>query len=179
MEAVISRRITHGPTIKTLSPKCRLYCCLVEFVDWRYSQSCIRIRTFWQEKLYFFSKFFFKPLQVFQMLEQSCSSPIKLVYQDLRLGSGSGTTCKVGSGSGTSCKVGSGSGNIISGPTKLRQRRTNIRRHSGISLPRIFYYLEDLEAFLVVLGSAETVQQAGVGNPSGTGRHLKVTSTFS
>ncbi len=29
----------HG-TIKTQNPKCRLYWCLVEFIDWRYSQSC-------------------------------------------------------------------------------------------------------------------------------------------
>jgi hypothetical protein len=27
-------------TIKTPDPKCRLYCCLIEFIDWRYSQSC-------------------------------------------------------------------------------------------------------------------------------------------
>ncbi len=25
-------------TIKTTNPKCRLYCCLIEFIDWRYSQ---------------------------------------------------------------------------------------------------------------------------------------------
>ncbi len=27
-------------TIKTQNPKCRLHWCLVEFIDWRYSQSC-------------------------------------------------------------------------------------------------------------------------------------------
>ncbi len=27
-------------TIKTSNPKCLLYCCLIEFIDWRYSQSC-------------------------------------------------------------------------------------------------------------------------------------------
>ncbi len=27
-------------SIKTPNPKCRLYCCLLEFVDWRNSQSC-------------------------------------------------------------------------------------------------------------------------------------------
>jgi hypothetical protein len=27
-------------TIKTSKPKCRLYWCLIEFIDWRYSQSC-------------------------------------------------------------------------------------------------------------------------------------------
>jgi hypothetical protein len=26
--------------IKTPTPKCRLYWCLIEFIDWRYSQSC-------------------------------------------------------------------------------------------------------------------------------------------
>ncbi len=27
-------------TIKTQNPTCRLYWCLIEFIDWRYSQSC-------------------------------------------------------------------------------------------------------------------------------------------
>jgi hypothetical protein len=27
-------------TIKTQDPKCRLHWCLIEFIDWRYSQSC-------------------------------------------------------------------------------------------------------------------------------------------
>ncbi len=27
-------------TIKAQNPKCRLYRCLIEFIDWRYSQSC-------------------------------------------------------------------------------------------------------------------------------------------
>jgi hypothetical protein len=27
-------------TIETQNPKCRLYWCLIEFIDWRYSQSC-------------------------------------------------------------------------------------------------------------------------------------------
>ncbi len=27
-------------TVKTPNPKCRLHCCLIEFIDWRYSQSC-------------------------------------------------------------------------------------------------------------------------------------------
>jgi hypothetical protein len=27
-------------TMKTENPKCRLYWCLIEFIDWRYSQSC-------------------------------------------------------------------------------------------------------------------------------------------
>ncbi len=27
-------------TIKTQNPKCRLYLCLIKFIDWRYSQSC-------------------------------------------------------------------------------------------------------------------------------------------
>ena len=27
-------------SIKTPNPKCRLYWCLIEFIDWRYSQSC-------------------------------------------------------------------------------------------------------------------------------------------
>jgi hypothetical protein len=26
--------------VKTPNPKCRLYWCLIEFIDWRYSQSC-------------------------------------------------------------------------------------------------------------------------------------------
>jgi hypothetical protein len=26
--------------IKTANPKCRLYWCLIELMDWRYSQSC-------------------------------------------------------------------------------------------------------------------------------------------
>jgi hypothetical protein len=31
----------HGPNIyKTPNTKCRLYWCLIEFIDWRYSQSC-------------------------------------------------------------------------------------------------------------------------------------------
>ncbi len=33
--------LQHGLiTIKTPNPKCRLYWCLREFIDWRYSQSC-------------------------------------------------------------------------------------------------------------------------------------------
>ncbi len=32
---------THGPkTVKTSNLKCRLYWCLIEFIDWRHSQSC-------------------------------------------------------------------------------------------------------------------------------------------
>ncbi len=32
----------HGPnTIKTPNPEWRLYWCLIEFIDWKYSQSCI------------------------------------------------------------------------------------------------------------------------------------------
>ncbi len=34
----------HGPnpvTIKTPNPKCRLYWCLIEFMDWRYRQSLV------------------------------------------------------------------------------------------------------------------------------------------
>jgi hypothetical protein len=27
-------------TIKTPNPKCHLYWCLIEFIDWRYSQAC-------------------------------------------------------------------------------------------------------------------------------------------
>jgi hypothetical protein len=27
-------------SIKTPNPKCRLFWCLIEFIDWRYSQSC-------------------------------------------------------------------------------------------------------------------------------------------
>jgi hypothetical protein len=27
-------------SIKTTNPKCRLYWCFIEFIDWRYSQSC-------------------------------------------------------------------------------------------------------------------------------------------
>ncbi len=27
-------------TIKIPNPKCRLYCCLIKFIDWGYSQSC-------------------------------------------------------------------------------------------------------------------------------------------
>jgi hypothetical protein len=27
-------------TTKTQNPKCRLYWCLKEFIDWRYSQAC-------------------------------------------------------------------------------------------------------------------------------------------
>ncbi len=27
-------------TVKTPNPKCSLYWCLIEFIDWRYSQSC-------------------------------------------------------------------------------------------------------------------------------------------
>ena len=27
-------------TLKTPNPECRLYWCLIEFIDWRYSQSC-------------------------------------------------------------------------------------------------------------------------------------------
>ncbi len=30
---------------KTPDPKCRLYWCLIEFIDWRYSQSCWYFRT--------------------------------------------------------------------------------------------------------------------------------------
>jgi hypothetical protein len=33
-------KIMDERTIKTSSPKCRLYWCLIEFIDWRYSQSC-------------------------------------------------------------------------------------------------------------------------------------------
>jgi hypothetical protein len=32
-------------SIKTPNPKCRLYWCLIEFVDWRYSRSCWYFRT--------------------------------------------------------------------------------------------------------------------------------------
>jgi hypothetical protein len=33
--------LRHGQiTIKTPDPKCRLYWCLMEFIDWRYSQKC-------------------------------------------------------------------------------------------------------------------------------------------
>jgi hypothetical protein len=39
-----SRRRRYSPmdklTIKTPNPKCRLYWCLIEFIDWRYRQSC-------------------------------------------------------------------------------------------------------------------------------------------
>ena len=31
-------------TIKTPQPKCRLYWCLIEFIDWRYGQSCWNFR---------------------------------------------------------------------------------------------------------------------------------------
>jgi hypothetical protein len=31
-------------TIKTPNPKCRLYWCLIEFIDWRFSQSCWYLR---------------------------------------------------------------------------------------------------------------------------------------
>jgi hypothetical protein len=34
-------------TKKTPSPKCRLYWCLIEFIDWRYSQSCCYCRPLW------------------------------------------------------------------------------------------------------------------------------------
>ncbi len=30
--------------IKTPNPKCRLYWCLIEFIDWRYSPSCYYFR---------------------------------------------------------------------------------------------------------------------------------------
>ncbi len=33
-------RLIDQITIKTPDPKCRLYWCLIEFIDWRYSQSC-------------------------------------------------------------------------------------------------------------------------------------------
>ncbi len=33
-------------TIKTQNPKCRLYWCLIEFIDWRYSQTCWYFRPF-------------------------------------------------------------------------------------------------------------------------------------
>ncbi len=33
-------------TIKTPNPNCRLYWCLLEFIDWRYSQSCWYLRPF-------------------------------------------------------------------------------------------------------------------------------------
>ncbi len=33
-------------TIKTKNPKCRLYWCLIEFIDWRYSESCWYFRPF-------------------------------------------------------------------------------------------------------------------------------------
>jgi hypothetical protein len=29
-----------GSEMKTPNPKCRLYWCLIEFIDWRFSQSC-------------------------------------------------------------------------------------------------------------------------------------------
>ncbi len=33
--------LSHGPNIyKTSNPLCRLYWCLINFIDWRYSQSC-------------------------------------------------------------------------------------------------------------------------------------------
>ena len=32
-------------TIKTQNPKCRLYWCLIEFIDWRFSQSCSYFRV--------------------------------------------------------------------------------------------------------------------------------------
>ncbi len=31
-------------TIKTPNPKCRLYWCLIDFIDWKYSQSCCYFR---------------------------------------------------------------------------------------------------------------------------------------
>ncbi len=31
-------------TIKTPKPKCRLYWCLIEIIDWRYGQSCWNFR---------------------------------------------------------------------------------------------------------------------------------------
>ncbi len=34
-------------SIKTPKPKCRLYWCLIEFIDWRYSQSCWYFRLLW------------------------------------------------------------------------------------------------------------------------------------
>ncbi len=33
-------------TIKTPNPKCRLYWCSIEFIDWRYSQPCWYFRPF-------------------------------------------------------------------------------------------------------------------------------------
>ncbi len=32
-------------TVKTLNPKCRRYWCLIEFIDWRYDQSCWYFRS--------------------------------------------------------------------------------------------------------------------------------------
>jgi hypothetical protein len=38
-------QIIHQITIEITNPKCRLYWCLIEFIDWRYSQSCWYFRT--------------------------------------------------------------------------------------------------------------------------------------
>ncbi len=37
--------LQHGLTIKTSNPKCRLYWCLIEFRDWKYSRSCLIFST--------------------------------------------------------------------------------------------------------------------------------------
>ncbi len=43
-------------TIKTENPKCRLYWCLIEFIDWRYSQSWWYFRPLlWPSAVYLFS----------------------------------------------------------------------------------------------------------------------------
>ncbi len=40
-ESPESPKLIHGPNnIKTPNPKCRLYWCSIEFIDWRYRQSC-------------------------------------------------------------------------------------------------------------------------------------------
>jgi hypothetical protein len=37
--SLIIRRV-HGPNVSIKTPKCCLYWCFIEFIDWRYSQSC-------------------------------------------------------------------------------------------------------------------------------------------
>ncbi len=58
----------HGPNIciKTPNPTCRLYRCLIEFIDWRYSQSCWYFRTLlWTSAPLTFSLVHLPPLPPF------------------------------------------------------------------------------------------------------------------
>jgi hypothetical protein len=53
-------------SIKTPNPTCRLYSCLIEFIDWRYSQSCWSFRPLlWTSTSLTFSLVHLPPLPLF------------------------------------------------------------------------------------------------------------------